>query len=123
MRTNKKNNNDLKRINDGYNHWVLQRISAILIIPLIFWFLYSILGLMLKTYNESIEWVINPLNATLLIILLIGIFYHSGMGLQVVIEDYISNMKYRMVVLNISKIVLLSLAIISIISVLKIILY
>ena len=91
--------------------------------PLILWFLYSVLTVMFKTYSETIEWVMSPINSTLLIILLVGIFYHSAMGLQVVIEDYIANIKLRTIILNISKIVLFAFAVISISSVLKIVLF
>tara|TARA_B100001769_G_C21890417_1_gene481138 strand:+ start:296 stop:667 length:372 start_codon:yes stop_codon:yes gene_type:complete len=123
MKSKKKRNNNSDRINHGLSHWKLQRISAILIIPLILWFLYSVLTVMFKTYSETIEWVMSPINSTLLIILLVGIFYHSAMGLQVVIEDYIANIKLRTIILNISKIVLFAFAVISISSVLKIVLF
>ena len=123
MKSKKKRNNNSNGINHGISHWKLQRISAILIIPLILWFLYSVLTVMFKTYSETIEWVMSPINSTLLIILLVGIFYHSAMGLQVVIEDYIANIKLRTIILNISKIVLFAFAVISISSVLKIVLF
>ena len=120
MKIKAKKNNHL---NHELSHWKLQRISAILIIPLIFWFLYSALTTMSKNYSETIEWVSNPIHSSLLIILLAGIFYHSAMGLQVVIEDYISNIKLRTIFLNISRSALLALAIISISSVLKILFF
>lgn len=123
MKSNTKKNNYLHHKNHGLSHWKLQRISAILIMPLVFWFLYSVITAMSKTYSETIEWVMSPINSTLLIILLAGIFYHSAMGLQVIIEDYISNIRLRTIILNISKIVLFAFALISITSVLKIVLF
>tara|TARA_B100000579_G_C22543156_1_gene716243 strand:+ start:354 stop:725 length:372 start_codon:yes stop_codon:yes gene_type:complete len=123
MKSNAKKNNYLHQKKHGLSHWKLQRISAILIMPLVFWFLYSVITAMSKTYSETIEWVMSPINYTLLIILLAGIFYHSSMGLQVIIEDYISNIRLRTIILNISKIVLFAFALISITSVLKIVLF
>ena len=115
----KKNNNS----NHGINHWKLQRLSAVVIIPLVFWFLISLLFSMSSSYLETIEWFMSPINSCLMIILFVGIFYHSAMGLQVVIEDYISNIKLRTIFLNISRSALLALAIISISSVLKILFF
>ena len=49
----KKNNNS----NHGINHWKLQRLSAVVIIPLVFWFLISLLFSMSSSYLETIEWL------------------------------------------------------------------
>ena len=116
----KKNN---KNSNHGINHWKLQRLSAVVIIPLVFWFVISLLFTMSSSYLQTIEWFMSPINSCLMIILFVGIFYHSAMGLQVVIEDYISNIRLRNIILNLSKIFLLILALISITSVLKIVFF
>ena len=78
---------------------------------------------MSSEYNQAIEWIKNPVNSTILILLLAVVFYHSGMGLQVVIEDYISNIKLRNTMIVFCKMILFLLATISIISVLRILFY
>ena len=123
MSNNNRKNNNLVSLNPGLSHWKLQRLSAILIIPLIVWFLFSIMVNMSSQYKEAIEWVVNPINSILLIILLVGIFYHSAMGIQVVFEDYVSNINLRKRLIIISNLLIVFLAIISIISVLNIILF
>ena len=95
MSNNYSKNKNFVSLNPGLSHWKLQRLSAILIIPLIVWFLFSIMVNMSSQYKEAIEWVVNPINSILLIILLVGIFYHSAMGIQVVFEDYVSNINLR----------------------------
>ena len=120
MKINKKKYNHL---NQGLSHWKMQRLSAILILPLVIWFLFSVLAVMFSTYSETIEWFMSPINSFLLVILLAGMFYHSAMGLQVVIEDYITNIKIRNIIINISKVFLSVLSLVSIISILKIIFF
>ena len=78
---------------------------------------------MSSDYKDAIEWVVNPINSVLLIILLVGIFYHSAMGIQVVFEDYVSNINLRKRLIIISNLLIVFLATISIISVLNIILF
>ena len=123
MSNNYSKNKNFVSLNSGLSHWKLQRLSAILIIPLIVWFLFSIMVNISSQYKEAIEWVVNPINSILLIILLVGIFYHSAMGIQVVFEDYVSNINLRKRLIIISNLLIVFLAIISIISVLNIILF
>ena len=123
MSNNYNKNKNFVSLNPGLSHWKLQRLSAILIIPLVVWFLFSIMVNMSSQYKEAIEWVVNPINSILLIILLVGIFYHSAMGIQVVFEDYVSNINLRKRLIIISNLLIVFLATISIISVLNIILF
>ena len=116
-------NKSLPTLNPGLSHWKLQRLSAIFIIPLIIWFISSILMNMSTEYTRAVEWIINPINSILLIMLLAGIFFHSGMGLQVVFEDYVSNSRLRKIIIFLSNLTLLFLAIISITSILTILLF
>ena len=123
MNINNSNNKSFLSLNSGLKHWKLQRLSAILIIPLIIWFIFSIVLNMSSEYKEAIQWIVNPINSILLIILLVGIFYHSAMGIQVVFEDYVSNINLRKRLIIISNLLIVFLATISIISVLNIILF
>ena len=123
MSVNYNKNKTFGSANSGLLHWKLQRLSAIFIMPLILWFIFSIVVNMSSEYEKAIEWIVNPINSLLLVILLAGIFYHSGMGLQVVFEDYISNINLRKKIIIFFNVILFLLATISIVSVLKIVLY
>ncbi len=123
MSNNNRENKNLVSLNSGVSHWKLQRLSAIIIVPLIVWFLFSIMTSMSSEYKDAIEWVVNPINSTLLIFLLAVIFYHSAMGIQVVVEDYVSNINSRKRLIIISNLIIFFLGTISIISVLNIILF
>lgn len=74
----------------GTHHWWMQRVTAVALIPLSF-YLISLLNLMRHApYAETVAWLASPLHSTLIIAWLISVFYHAGLGLQVVIEDYIA---------------------------------
>ena len=50
-------------------------------------------------YATFIVWLRTPLAAILMILLLIALFYHTALGLQVVIEDYVhSGTKFAAVI-------------------------
>ena len=74
---------------DGVEHWWLQRITAVALVPLALWFVIAIIRLVGADADSVRDWVGNPLPAILLVLLLIATFYHASLGLQVVIEDYI----------------------------------
>ena len=123
MSVNYNKNKTSVPLNSGLSHWKLQRLSALILIPLIIWTIFSFMINMSSEYNQAIEWIKNPVNSTVLILLLAVVFYHSGMGLQVVIEDYISNINLRNKMIVFCNMILFLLATISIISILRILFY
>lgn len=74
---------------DGVEHWWLERVSAVALAPLTVWLVASIVGQAGADYAALIAWLKTPLTSTLMTLLLIALFYHTALGLQVVIEDYI----------------------------------
>jgi succinate dehydrogenase / fumarate reductase membrane anchor subunit len=74
---------------EGVEHWWLQRITAVALVPLGLWFVIAIIRLLGADVDDVRNWVGNPLPAILLVLLLIATFYHAALGLQVVIEDYV----------------------------------
>jgi succinate dehydrogenase / fumarate reductase membrane anchor subunit len=74
---------------EGPGHWWAQRTTAVALAPLGLWFVFSIVGLRNTNYQFVAAWVADPAHAILLILLLITLVYHSYLGLQVVVEDYL----------------------------------
>jgi succinate dehydrogenase / fumarate reductase, membrane anchor subunit len=74
---------------EGVEHWWMQRITAIALVPLILWFVTALIGLVGADLETMQNWVGRPLPAILLVLLLISTFYHMALGLQVVVEDYV----------------------------------
>ena len=74
---------------EGTDHWWGQRVSAVAMLMLGSWFIYSLLQLESLTYLDVIRFIGVPLNGVLLSLLSITLSYHSYLGVQVVIEDYV----------------------------------
>ena len=74
---------------DGVEHWWLQRLTAVALVPLTIWFVASIIAHTASDYERFIAWLSTPLTTTFMTLLLIAMFYHTALGLQVVIEDYV----------------------------------
>ncbi|MBB5357710.1 succinate dehydrogenase / fumarate reductase membrane anchor subunit [Rhodanobacter sp. ANJX3] len=73
----------------GVGHWWTQRVTAAALVVLLIWFVITVLGLLHADYATALATVAKPWNALLLIVLLVTMFWHAVLGLQVVIEDYV----------------------------------
>lgn len=74
---------------NGTGHWWMQRISAVILIPLSFWFVIYAKKLAALTHAEISTWLAEPLNSFFAVAWLMAVFYHAALGVQVVIEDYV----------------------------------
>lgn len=75
----------------GAHHWLMQRISAIGMIPLILWLVLSFVKITEDPAGYLPVFFAYPLNAVMGILLIIASMYHGSLGMRVIIEDYISN--------------------------------
>ena len=73
----------------GVTHFMQQRITAIALIVLSIWFVAMVLGMLHADYASARAIVAQPLNSLVLIAFAIAVFWHTQLGLQVVIEDYV----------------------------------
>lgn len=105
---------------EGTDHWMKQKITAILNIPLVLWFVWSIVSLQGASHAQFVTWQAQPTNAVLMIMLIISVMYHAKLGAQVITEDYISTEWFKMLKLIGQKIFFLALGIMCIFCVLKI---
>ena len=117
-----KNAKGLGSAKHGLSHWIAQRVTAIALVPLTIWFVSLVAFMKSSNYETAIETVSNPLNATLFLLLIIATFWHAQLGLQVVIEDYISNKMTRMTLIIITKFIFVIIGVLCALSVLKIVL-
>ena len=74
---------------EGVGHWWVQRVTAVALLPLTTWFAWSLLTLRLQSYDEVRGWLGQPWMAVLTILLALTLAWHSKLGVQVVIEDYV----------------------------------
>ena len=73
---------------DGTMHWWMQRVTAVLLVPLSIWLLFCALPMIAAGYADARVWLAQPLNAFLILTLMLTVIYHALLGVQVVIEDY-----------------------------------
>lgn len=104
----------------GPEHWIKQRVSAIALIPLVVWFVMSIVSLYGADHETFTAWLAQPLNAVLSILFILASFTHAVLGTQVVVEDYIHCEWYKMFKLIGMKLFYFALGVASIFSILKI---
>jgi succinate dehydrogenase / fumarate reductase, membrane anchor subunit len=74
---------------DGTGHWWAQRVSAVALVPLTLWFLFSLLLLPDLDYGTVKVWLSLPISGFLTVLLLAVLTYHSYLGTTVVVEDYV----------------------------------
>lgn len=80
-------------------HWLHQRLTALLMLPLVLWLLIFTKRLAHKSPVAIIDMVKEPVNFLMIILLTMFIFYHATLGLRTVIEDYVSNLAIRNVLI------------------------
>jgi succinate dehydrogenase membrane anchor subunit len=103
---------------EGVNHWLAQRITAVALVPLVLWFVISVVWLIGADFDAMQDWVGRPLPAIMLVLLLIATFYHAALGLQVVIEDYVHGELVRLGLVIFARLACIALAVAGIVAVL-----
>jgi succinate dehydrogenase / fumarate reductase, membrane anchor subunit len=101
-------------------HWWLQRMTAVALLPLGLWLAYELLTLPRFDYTSVAAWVREPVTSILLILLVVAAGYHSALGVQVVIEDYVTGKGSRAATLMASTLAHTALTIAAVFAVLKI---
>lgn len=72
----------------GAHHWMVQRFTAIGNLVLMSYLVVSFVLLGDFGYASVVKWLSQPVAATAVILLVISVFWHARLGMQVVIEDY-----------------------------------
>ena len=105
---------------EGVQTYLAERISAVALVPLALWFVFSVAQLPLLSYPAVRHWVAAPSVALMLVMFLAVLFYHSSLGVKVVVEDYVAGEGKKLVVLLFVKFAHAVLAAAGIFAVLKI---
>jgi len=105
---------------EGTEHWMAQRVTAVALIPLVFWLVFSIISLKGASHAQFTTWLEHPINAVMMILFIIASLYHAVLGAQVVVEDYIHSEWFKTLKLIGNKLFFFGLGIACIFSILKI---
>jgi len=104
---------------EGTGHFWHQRLTSLLLIPLVLWLGFS-LAAMPVDHATLVAWIGQPLVTIALVLLIAALFYHAQLGLQVVIEDYVASHAKRTVILLLANLLCLLSGLVGVISVLRI---
>ncbi|MCC5857412.1 MAG: succinate dehydrogenase, hydrophobic membrane anchor protein [Ectothiorhodospiraceae bacterium] len=105
---------------DGVHHWWVQRVTAVALVPLVVWFVFAVASLSGADYASVRAWVGQPFTTVMLVLLIAVAFHHAQLGLQVVIEDYVSAKGPQIAALILVKFLAVLMAVIGIVAVLRI---
>ncbi len=103
----------------GIHHWLTERITAVALVPLSLWFIYTLYHLMGLPRWGVIRWAHNPWNTALTLALIAMTFRHMQLGLEVVMGDYIHDKKIHTAAVLVNRAVTGLLALVSAVAVLR----
>lgn len=105
---------------DGTEHWWQQRVSALALVILGGWFLLSLCLLDNLAHAALLDWAARPFNSVMLLLLSVTLAWHSAIGVQVVLEDYVHAPFLKLVSLVANRFAHAFLAIAAVVSILSI---
>lgn len=83
----------------GAEHWWAERVSALALVPLTLWFVAAIIAHTRSDYAGFVAWLRAFPTTFLMILLLVALFHHTALGLQVIVEDYVhSDLKFAVII-------------------------
>ena len=81
--------------NHALNKWMIQRISAIVLLPLLLFFLYSLINLVNQDYTGALDFFDSYLSIIIFTLFLIFSGLHFKLGLNEIIEDYVQDESFK----------------------------
>lgn len=104
----------------GPHHWLMLRVAAVALVPLLLWFLYSATQLAGAGHATVAGWLAQPVNTGLMLILVATLFYHSLLGTREVVEDYVATPSRKFALLLVLRFAHVLLAVGGIVAILKV---
>ena len=77
--------------------WVFLKISSVILLPLMFWFILNFVSIYDKDYLEVVEFFTNPVSQFLFSLFIIFAYFFSALSISEVFEDYITDDKIKYV--------------------------
>jgi succinate dehydrogenase / fumarate reductase membrane anchor subunit len=120
METPRKTAAGLGSAKSGTSHFIVQRVTAVALVPLVAWFMIALVTAFQGGYVDARDFVADPLNAVLLLLLVTAAFHHMQLGLQVVVEDYFERHGVRAALLMLNVFAAAALWVVAVVSILKV---
>ena len=75
--------------------WIFLKISSVILVPLMAWFLFNLVSFYDKTYEEVLLFFTNQPTKFLFSLFIIFAYFYSALSISEVFEDYIENEKLK----------------------------
>lgn len=105
-----------KLVDGASEHWWHQRLTAVMMVILSVWIFFNISVIQSLEYYQLKIWASGSVNSFMLLLLGLSMTYHSSLGLEVILEDYINQMDLRNRLVKMSKLLHMFLALLIVFS-------
>jgi len=75
--------------------WIFLKISSVILVPLMLWFLINLVSFYDKSYNEVVLFFISQPTKFLFSLFIVFAYFYSSLSISEVFEDYIENKKLK----------------------------
>jgi len=75
--------------------WIFLKISGALLVPLMLWFIISLISIYDNEYKDIVNFFINPTSKFLFSLFIINAYFFSALSISEVFEDYIEKDKIK----------------------------
>ena len=101
------------------NSWIAQRVTAAILLPLSFWFIYHCILFQSQSYEEIRIFFESFFNSFIFLIMMLSILLHSKIGCETIIQDYISAKNLQIFFIRFINLIILASAIVVVVGILK----
>ncbi len=84
---------------EGTDHFWRQRLTSVANVPLIMFFLWTVISLNGASHGEVVSTLASPLVAIVMALVIVSGIIHMKLGMQVVIEDYVHTERTKIILL------------------------
>ena len=82
-------------MNNVTKKWLLMRVSSVVLIPLMIWFILNLVSVFNKNYVDIVNFFSNQPSKILVSLLLVFAYFFSALSISEVFEDYIQDEKIK----------------------------
>jgi succinate dehydrogenase / fumarate reductase membrane anchor subunit len=103
----------------GVTHFWRQRATAVVLVPLTLWFVWTVARYTGAEHFEVKHFFANPINASLMVIFVLAGLYHMALGVQVIIEDYINHEGTKLALMVLNQFAAFAIAVVCVLAILR----
>ncbi len=75
--------------------WIFLKLSSVILVPLMFWFLFNLVSFYDKSYQEVLLFFTNQPTKFIFSLFIIFAYFYSALSISEVFEDYIDSEKLK----------------------------